>query len=51
MNKVKEGKFEFDRNLLYFNSLADDWGLISKEAKCLISKMLQINPNERISAK
>jgi len=52
MNKVKQGKFEFDRTRnLYFICLADDWGLISNEAKCLIRKMLNINPAERITAK
>ncbi|CAD8181434.1 unnamed protein product [Paramecium pentaurelia] len=42
MHKVSEGKFKFDQ---------EDWGFISEEAKNLIIKMLQVNPNQRISAK
>jgi calcium-dependent protein kinase len=42
LNKVKLGKFSFD---------TEDWTLISKEAKLLISKMLTIDPTNRISAK
>jgi calcium-dependent protein kinase len=52
MVKVSEGKFSYDGNYLESkNSLADDWGLISKEAKSLINNMLKVNPAERISAK
>ncbi|EGR32359.1 protein kinase domain protein [Ichthyophthirius multifiliis] len=39
--KVKKGKYEF---------YSEDWNFISKEAKDLISKMLQYNPINRISA-
>lgn len=34
-------KFNIDLNIF----LAEDWGVISKEAKNLILKMLEIDPN------
>ncbi|CAK86645.1 unnamed protein product (macronuclear) [Paramecium tetraurelia] len=42
MQRISDGKIVFNDN---------DWALISKEAKTLISKMLQVDPNQRISAK
>jgi calcium-dependent protein kinase len=38
--KVKKGKFEFYQ---------EDWGHISEDAKDLIKKLLEYNPNDRIS--
>lgn len=40
-DKVKKGKFEFAK---------EDWEMISEDAKKLITKMLEYNPVERISA-
>ncbi|KAM3147294.1 hypothetical protein pb186bvf_000545 [Paramecium bursaria] len=42
LEKVKLGRFQFD---------PDDWDSISKEAKTLITKMLHMDPNKRLSAK
>ena len=37
--------------MTFENRLEDDWSSISPEAKLLISKMLQTDPNKRLSAK
>ncbi|CAD8168988.1 unnamed protein product [Paramecium pentaurelia] len=42
MQRISDGNFIFDDN---------DWALISKDAKNLITNMLQVDPNQRISAK
>lgn len=39
---MKKGKLEFD---------PEDWKYISEDAKVLLRKMIEINPNKRISAK
>ncbi len=43
MDKVKEGAYTFDRKAIYvfiYCNLAEEWGSISKEAKCFIGRML-----------
>lgn len=42
LQNIEIGKFEFD---------PEDWGKISEDAKNLIKKMLEKDPNKRISAK
>lgn len=51
MDKVKKADFQFDRNSHIFIMLADDWNFISKEAKALLTKMLNKDPKVRICAK
>lgn len=51
IENVKKGKFVFDCNLLIIYHKAPDWNLITKEAKNLITKLLTLDPNKRISAK
>ena len=41
MQKIKQGKFDLTKY---------PWGIISKEAKDLIKDLLQVNPNQRLSA-
>ena len=42
MQNVQKGKFQFPE---------EEWGVISKEAKDLITKMLTYEPSKRIGAK
>lgn len=50
LDKVKSGKFRFDRISCICLMIADDWDHISQDAKDLISKMLTLNPAKRVSA-
>ena len=39
--------------VIYLNNdlIAEDWGKVSEDAKNLIRKMLEVDPNKRLSAK
>ncbi|KAM3138561.1 hypothetical protein pb186bvf_009313 [Paramecium bursaria] len=42
LQRIEAGKYEFD---------PEDWGKVSEDAKNLIRKMLEVDPNKRLSAK
>ena len=51
LTKVQHAQLEFDRKYFWLIKKDEEWGDISNDAKDLIRKLLQRDPEKRITAK